>query len=235
MIARILLPLFEVRDGFVFSFRALEGLMVKGRMLDVVLLMLGLMVAWFIYTPIHELLHVAGCEWSGGHVSELALAPEYGAHLLREIFPFVVPESDYAGQLTGFTVPSRMSYVVTIMLPYVLSLAGLPLLEWCRRKTNVGLAGLAYILAFVPFMSIPGDMFEVVSLFVSPIGEVFTYPGLDGYLVSDDVFKLIGILRDTGQWSGTNQVLVGVTFIGSIYVAMQLFALQVYLLRRIEK
>ena len=234
-VASWILPIFEVRDGFRMAFRSLDQLMSRGKMIDVLWLTLSMIVAWFIYTPIHELLHVAGCRLTGGTVTELALAPEYGAHLLKKIFPFIHPESNYAGQLTGFTTPSRLSYFVTDMLPYVLSLFGLPVLHWATQKKWVWLAGLGYLLAFIPFMSIPGDLYEAVSLYVSPFGELITYPGLEGYLISDDVFLLIKSLQETGQWTRSNISLVIIILLGAIYMACQLLALQVRLLRLMKQ
>ncbi len=234
MIANWLLPIFEVREGLVLAWKSLDKLMSSGKLTDVAVLMVGLLAAWFIYTPIHELLHVAGCQWSGGSVSELALAPEYGAHLLKKIFPFITPDSEYAGQLTGFTTPSVWSYVATDMMPYVLSLAGLAVLKWSANKRFVWLAGLGYLLAFIPFMSIFGDLYEAVSLFISPFGEVLTYPGPEGYLISDDVFKLIHILKVTGQLSMTNVILVAIGLAGAVYVACQILAIQVRLARFVK-
>jgi hypothetical protein len=57
---------------------------------------------WFIYVPVHELLHVAGCVATGGEVTELQVQPMYGGTWLARVFPFVKAEGDYAGRLTGF-------------------------------------------------------------------------------------------------------------------------------------
>ena len=43
--------------------------------------LLSMVVAWFIYAPIHELLHVLGCVATGGTVSELEIQPIYGGAL----------------------------------------------------------------------------------------------------------------------------------------------------------
>ena len=55
------------------------------------MILLGLVVFWHLYTPVHELLHVGACVLGGGTVSELALKPQYGGTLLAHIFPFITP------------------------------------------------------------------------------------------------------------------------------------------------
>lgn len=226
----LVIPVRTFGRSLKFCLDALEQIMAKGRMIDVAWLMLSLTLFWFIYTPVHELLHVAGCLVSGGSVSELALAPQYGGRLLQNVFPFIRPESNYAGQLTGFTTPSIWSYFVTDMAPYVLSLLGLPLLAVAGKRRSAWIAGPGFLLAFVPFMSIPGDLYEAVSLLTSPVGELFHRPGLSGYLVSDDVFKLVEILRETGQLSSFNVVMILIGTFGAIYIAIQLMAFQYHVM-----
>ena len=41
----------------------------------------GLTLGWFLYVPIHELLHAAACVLTGGAVSRLEIAPMYGGAL----------------------------------------------------------------------------------------------------------------------------------------------------------
>jgi len=62
--------------------------------------LLGLAVGWWIYVPIHELLHAAACLLAGGEVTRLEIAPQYGGALLARIFPFVVSGGEYAGRLS---------------------------------------------------------------------------------------------------------------------------------------
>ena len=65
-------------------------------------LLVAAVATWWVYVPIHELLHVAGCLLTGGTVSELQVAPIYGGAWLARVFPFVVSGGDYAGRLSGF-------------------------------------------------------------------------------------------------------------------------------------
>jgi hypothetical protein len=67
------------------------------------LALVGAAVAgWWIYLPIHELLHALGCLAGGGTVSRLEIDAIYGAALLQRAFPFVAVGSAYAGLMTGF-------------------------------------------------------------------------------------------------------------------------------------
>ena len=56
----------------------------------VFLLMAGLAAGWWLYVPIHELMHALGCLATGGGVSELRIQPLYGGRLLSHVFSFVV-------------------------------------------------------------------------------------------------------------------------------------------------
>ena len=93
------------------------------RPLDLLALALGLAAGWFVYVPVHELLHAAGCATTGGTVTRLEIAPLYGGALLARIFPFVVPGGDYAGRLSGFdTRGNDLVYLATDLAPFVLTL-----------------------------------------------------------------------------------------------------------------
>jgi hypothetical protein len=87
-----------------------------------VIVILAGAAAWWIYVPVHELLHALGCVMTGGSVGELQIAPRYGGTLLARVFPFVVGHSDYAGRLSGFdTKGSDWIYLATDVMPYVLT------------------------------------------------------------------------------------------------------------------
>jgi len=92
-------------------------------------------LTWFVYVPIHELLHAFGCIAAGGDVSRLEIGEEYGGALLARVFPFVKSGSSYAGQLTGFdTHGSDVVYLITVLAPYLLTVfAGVPMLERVAR------------------------------------------------------------------------------------------------------
>jgi len=145
------------------------------RPLDLLVILLWAALSWWIYVPIHELLHAYGCLWSGGEVSRLEISPWYGADLLQHWFPFVSSGSDYAGQLTGFdTKGSDLIYLITVLLPFVLTVVpGVPLLLWSARqsdgsKARMGL-GLAIPVAYAPFASLTGDYYETGSIIVTRI------------------------------------------------------------------
>jgi len=210
-----------------------ETLLDTGGMKNLILSMAGLIVFWHIYTPIHELLHVAACLVGGGTVDELALKPQYGGTLLQHIFPFITPESDYAGQLTGFQTPNYFVYAFVDFAPYLLSLFGVALLEFCRRRKHAMLFGLAVILAFIPFMSVPGDYYEAVSLLATQLAESINPELPTGVLISDDVFKSMGLLKEKGFLSGTNLTLVILSILAAIYLALVTLAIQVLIARRI--
>ena len=83
--------------------------------------LISILIVWFLYVPIHELLHVLGCVITGGEVIRLEMSPIYGAALYAKVFPFIHSGSDYAGQLTDFnTHGSDFCYFVTDFMPYML-------------------------------------------------------------------------------------------------------------------
>ena len=71
---------------------------------------LGLFAGWWLYVPLHELLHAAACRLAGGGVSRLEIEALYGGALLARVFPFVVPASVYAGRLS--VLDTRGSYLI---------------------------------------------------------------------------------------------------------------------------
>jgi len=176
-------------------------------------LALAFVATWFVYVPVHELLHAAGCIATGGAVTRLEIAPEYGGALVAALFPFVASGSRYAGQLTGFDVQgSDVTYLATVLAPYALTvLIGVPLLEHAARldassRAQPWLLGIALPLALVPFGSMAGDFYEAGSIVVTrallwampPIGPLT-------HLRSDDLVALAGRLADASaplaDWS----------------------------------
>ncbi len=162
-------------------------------------MMLGLVLGWWLYVPIHELLHVAGCVWAGGEVSRLELSPIYGAALLAEIFPFVVTGSDYAGQLTGFdTGGSDWVYQSCVLMPYVLTVfPGFWLWQTTLARPGVPsigrlmAAGALFVLVAAPLISLTGDYYESGSIIASQLLAEPTGRALQDWR-SDDLFRLIG-------------------------------------------
>ena len=161
-----------------------------------VLLALSFAVSWWVYVPVHELAHALGCRLGGGEVTRLEIDPVYGAALLRRVFPFVAVGSDYAGQLTGFdTRGSDLTYLLTDFLPFVLTIfLGVPLLRSAAApRSGTGRAlcfGAALPVAYAPFISLPGDYYEMGSILVSRLAAV-CFPAFDpARWRSDDLFKL---------------------------------------------
>ena len=123
-------------------------------------------VTWFVYVPIHELLHVAGCVVTGGTITELELPPRYGGSLLAKVFPWVVTESQYAGRLSGFsTHGSDLGYLATDFGPFLLTVViGVPLIKLCKRRGRPILFPIAIVLGLAPFYNMQGDYYEMGSI-----------------------------------------------------------------------
>lgn len=223
----VLFPVGTVRRGVSLAFLTFEQMIQEKGFPGLIKFFIGLVVFWHIYVPVHELLHVAGCFLAGGEVTSLALKPRYGGWVLQKIFPFVVPESEYAGRLTGFAAPGAWRYAFVDFLPYSLSLFGMTLLAACGRMKSAFLLGPAFILVFVPFMSIPGDYYEAVSLVTTKLATALN-PGLGAKaLVSDDVFRSVQGLRNQGNLNGSVGFLIFAGVMGAVYLAFMTLALQV--------
>ncbi|MCO6436228.1 MAG: hypothetical protein J5J06_03980 [Phycisphaerae bacterium] len=160
--------------------------------------LLAIMIAaWFIYVPIHEMLHVFGCVAAGGTVSELEIKPQYGGTILAQYFDFVTPGGSYGGRLSGFdTHGSDLTYLSTVFMPFVLSIVpGVALLWLCTRRARPFLAGPALLLALAPFYNLPGDYHEMGSILVTRTLSLLAGgvdPPMFEKLRSDDVFALLG-------------------------------------------
>jgi len=154
---------------------------------------------WFVYVPVHELLHVAGCEATGGDVHRMTLDPIYGGRLLASWFPIVEPGGEHAGRLTSFeTHGSDLCYLATDAAPFLMTLAGVPLLRIAVRRGSPAFAGAATVLALSPFLSLTGDYFEMASVIVTRATAPFEIPpepysGATGLMAlrSDDLPALL--------------------------------------------
>ena len=141
---------------------------VLGRGRDLVWLLGGLLAGWWIYVPLHELLHACGCLAAGGAVSRLEIDAIYGGALLARVFPWVVAGSEYAGRLSGFdTRGSDAVYLATDLLPFVLTLPGVWALRRAARARRPGLFGAAAPFALAPLLSLTGDAYEIGSILVT--------------------------------------------------------------------
>lgn len=134
-------------------------------------MMATLIVAWFIYVPIHELLHVLGCLLAGGEVDRLEIAPLYGGALMARVFPFVVSGGEYAGRLSGFDWKgSDLIYLATDFMPYLLTvLIGVPLIRLAAGRRRPVMFGLGIILGLAPFYNLPGDYYEMGSIITTRV------------------------------------------------------------------
>lgn len=199
------------RNLFVLPFRdAFRGL---DRCLDagvrgLALVAGGLLAGWWLYVPLHELLHAAACRLAGGQISRLEIEALYGGGLLARVFPFVVPASDYAGRLSGFdTRGSDLIYLATDLGPFVLTL--FPGVWALRRAATAGkplLFGLALPFALAPFLSLTGDAYEIGSILVTRLPP-WAAPAVRELLRGDDLGKKISAfaaMTGTGgaPWGG---------------------------------
>jgi hypothetical protein len=189
--------------------------------------LLSMTATWFVYVPIHELLHVAGCLWTGGAVSELELRPEYGGALLAAVFDFVVVGGEYSGRLSGFdTHGSDLIYLATDFAPYLLSVfIGVPLLQLCRRRARPILFGPAIVVGLAPFYNFIGDYYEMGSIVVTRVLTWLTggapTPIFES-LRSDDVAGLIGRMASAPGELGLGSS--GALAVGSLVVTLALLA-----------
>lgn len=165
---------------------------------------LGLAAGWWVYVPLHELLHAAGCVLAGGTVTRLEVAPWYGGTLLAHAFPFVVAGGEYAGRLSGLdTRGSDAVYLATDLAPFVLALW--PGLWAWRRAARRGAAfafGAFLPVALAPFLSLSGDAYEIGSILVTRLPP---WHAAAAVLRSDDVFRCAQALAASGDgapWGG---------------------------------
>lgn len=164
---------------------------------------LGLALGWWIYVPVHELLHAAGCLAAGGSVSRLELSPLYGGALFERLVPFVEAGGDYAGRLAGFdTASSDAVYLATVFAPYLLTL--FPGVWALRRAGRAGRAlafGFFVPVALAPFVSLAGDAYEIGAIVTTRLPP---WSAWSATLRGDDVVKLLSDLagRDGAPWGG---------------------------------
>jgi hypothetical protein len=165
-------------------------------------LVAGFVVAVVVYVPVHEGLHALGCVGVGGEVTRLEIALFYGGMLLARLFPVVSTETAYAGRLAGFDVGgSDLRLLATDFAPYVLTvLVGVPLLRDLRRHPRAWLVPAALLLALAPWVSLPGDYYEMGSVIVTAL--LARLGGDWSALRSDDLIALGATLRRTPETLG---------------------------------
>jgi len=165
---------------------------------DLALVFVAAAAGWWLYVPIHEFLHVAGCLLGGGTVTELELSPVYGAAFLQRFFPWITVGGDYAGRLSGFdTGGNDLTYLLTVYLPFVLTiLIGVPLLRHPgdpdRSRLGYSIVlGISLPVALAGFISLPGDFYEIGSIIVSRLAALLGAANPVEYWRSDDLPLLI--------------------------------------------
>lgn len=229
----ILMPFEDFLSG-------LEACLEKITAPGILAIALSFLISWWIYVPVHELLHALGCIAGGGAVSRLEISPLYGASFLKHIFPFISAGSEYAGQLTGFdTKGSDFTYLLTDFFPFLLTIfIGVPLLKSAARSRPPSACvkfGLALPMAFAPFISFSGDYYEMGSIIISRIWK-FLSPGFQTSVWrSDDLFKLVTETSDGGRLSTGNITGILISFITGLIVIYATYTLGVLWSRLILK
>ena len=196
----------RLRDFFLSPFvDALRGLdlVLAGSAKRLLATGFGLLAGWWLYVPVHELLHAAGCAATGGEVHRLEIAPMYGGALLARFVPFVSVGGEYAGRLSGFdTQGSDLTYLATDFAPFVLTLfPGVWLLRRAARGEQAWLFGAALPLALAPIVSLTGDAYEIGSIVVTRLAPWRAATDLRG----DDLFVLVRTVLanpSTRAWLG---------------------------------
>ena len=158
---------------------------------DLAWLALGLAAGWWLYVPVHELLHALACLAAGGEVTRLEIDPLYGGGLLARWIPWVVAGGEYAGRLSGFdTGGSDLVYLATDLGPFVLTL--FPGVWALRRAARAGrplLFGAALPFALAPLLSLTGDAYEIHRLEAMAAGAA-------AYVAKPDIEALITAVHD---------------------------------------
>ena len=179
------------------AYRALAAVVDSSRSPRLALLtaLASTLACWWIYVPIHELLHAYACIALGGEVQELQVGRLYGGGILEQFVPFVRAGGGYAGRLSQFdTGGSDLVFLATDCAPYVPSvLAAFPLLRLARTWRSASLFGPGVVLLAAPLMSLTGDFYEMGSILISDGLRVVTSASFSGELASlrhDDLFAL---------------------------------------------
>src|SRR5436305_8868729 len=178
------------------------------------LVALGLVAGWWLYVPLHELLHAAACRAAGGRVTRLEIDAAYGGALLAHVLPFVVPASDYAGRLSGFdTRGSDLIYLATDLGPFVLTLFpgvwALRRAAAARRPLRPLFFGASLPFALAPFLSLTGDAYEIGSILVTRLPPWAT-AAVRGLIRGDDLGKKVSELAAAAgaPWGGAALAVV---------------------------
>ena len=192
------------------------------------LLLVACAAGWWLYVPVHELMHAWGAQLGGATVTRLDIDPIYGARFLQRFFPYVQIGSAYAGQLAGFdTHGSDLAYALTVFFPFVLSIAiGVPLLVRAVSVRAPGVAstalfGFALPVAWAPILSIGGDFYELGAIAVSRVAALVGAQGESWR--GDDVIAIVG-RRFGGAFSWLDAAGVAASLLLGIVFAFATYA-----------
>lgn len=191
---------------------------------------------WFLYVPLHELLHVAGCVTLGGTVSTLELAPQYGGTILARFLDFVEPGGEFAGRLTGFDhADSDLVYLGTCLAPYLLTVfPGVVLLRAASRTPRPAAYGCGVVVGLAPFTNLIGDFFEIGAIVSTRVANWIVEPDLGEQILVLRTDDPLGLLRSMFGEGTAAQAAVEVgapltttLFASSLFVGL-LLALLIY-------
>lgn len=192
------------------------------------LLLVACAAGWWLYVPVHELMHAWGAQLGGATVTRLDIDPIYGARFLQRFFPYVQVGSAYAGQLAGFdTHGSDLAYALTVFFPFVLSIAiGVPLLVRAARVpapsvASTALFGFALPVAWAPILSIGGDFYELGAIAISRAAALVGAQGESWR--GDDVIAIVG-RRFGGAFSWLDAAGVAASLLLGIVLAFATYA-----------
>jgi hypothetical protein len=149
-------------------------------------------VSWWLFVPLHELLHVLGCIATGGIVTRLEISPLYGGGWFARLAPWITSGGEYAGRLSGFRPAGDLSYLTTVLAPLVvLCPIGSAVARAAVRRHRALLFGIGLGAALQPIAALTGDAYEAASI---PLTRLADLAGLHWALVlrGDDVFKVAG-------------------------------------------
>ncbi len=198
---------FVFKPFYTFSLHFGELLAGPSGIRCLILILVGLVLGWWIYVPLHEFLHVAGCLLGGGQVETLHLDPLYGGHIFASLFSFVSAGGEYAGRLTDFdTGESDWVYALAVYSPFVLTLPGFQLLKWSGNSERSLPFGLALPFAFAPVISLSGDFLELGSLTLFQAWK--GTESIHRSLISDDLFRLVEELSSDTSTLSLDQPVV---------------------------
>lgn len=219
-------PLHRIGEAWRRGGDLLEGVLAGPRPgLRMALAALCMALAWWVYVPLHELAHAAGCVSCGGEVRRMTLAPMYGGSLAARHVAWIDDDTPYAGQLADFTTGgSDLCYLWLVLAPYLATPLARPLLRRAGRTGRPLVFAAGAILAAAPVVSIPGDFYEAASIVVTRIAAP-VLPSV-GALRSDDLPNLVARLAAPG--TGTTPLAWAVVAIAALLGAAAAVALSVF-------